>query len=96
MKRFMHLFVGSICFIGFVCAMMSAYKYASNLKILLFYVFVGLMNCMFAISKIKDYSFVLSSILFILLLLLFSSGTFGMIITIVISIIMLLYLLSHK
>jgi hypothetical protein len=55
MKRFMHLFVGSICIIGFVCAMMSAYKYASNLKILLFYMFVGLMNCMFAISEIKDY-----------------------------------------
>ena len=51
----MHLFVGSICIIGFVCAMMSAYKYASNLKILLFYMFVGLMNCMLAISEIKDY-----------------------------------------
>lgn len=55
MKRFMHLFVGSICIIGFVCAMMSAYKYVSNLKMFLFYMFVGLMNCMFAISEIKDY-----------------------------------------
>ena len=55
MKRFMHLFVGSICIIGFVCAMMSAYKYASNLKMFLFYMFVGLMNCMLAISEIKDY-----------------------------------------
>jgi len=44
-----------MCIIGFVCAMMSAYKYASNLKILLFYMFVGLMNCMAAISEIKDY-----------------------------------------
>ena len=55
MKRFMYLFGGSICIIGFVCAMMSAYKYASNLKMFLFYMFVGLMNCMAAISEIKDY-----------------------------------------
>ena len=52
MKEFLRLFVGSMCIIGFVCAMMSAYKYTSNLKILLFYMFVGLMNCMAAISEI--------------------------------------------
>lgn len=55
MKEFLRLFVGSICIIGFVCAMMSVYKYTPNLKMFLFYMFVGLMNCMLAISEIKDY-----------------------------------------
>lgn len=55
MKEFLHLFVGSMCIIGFVCAMMSAYKNTSNLKILLFCIFMGLVNCMTAISEIKDY-----------------------------------------
>lgn len=55
MKNFLHLFIGSMCIIGFVCAMMSVYKYGSNWKISLFYIFVGLINCMLAISEIKDY-----------------------------------------
>ena len=55
MKNFLHLFIGSMCIIGFVNSMVLYCKYDSNWKISLFCIFMGLVNCMAAISEIKDY-----------------------------------------
>lgn len=55
MKNFLHLFIGSMCIIGFVNSMILYYKYDSNWKMSLFCIFMGLVSCMAAISEIKEY-----------------------------------------
>jgi len=50
----------------------------------------------FTILVCATNSFVLGSIFFILLLLLFSSGTFSMYLTLIILFLFLVYLLNHK